>query len=361
MREIDHLHFVGFGFLADPLGVAARTRQDVIGVGLGLVARPLLVGARALDVVEGVDDRKRRLDALQLHLRDLDPGLVVVEQPLQQGLGLVGDLLALVRHRRLDRRAADDVAQRALGGDPDRQFRIVDPEQELTGIANFPEHGPVRLDDVLISGEHLPGAAALGVVESGRRAHAKLHLVDLGHLRQEHGFDRVGQMDVEAGLGGRDPLAEAQHDALFVRLNAIERGREPGEEDEFGQGDDAAAVEAGQMEEIADTGAKGARQIKRRRRQAVFARLLAHRSNLSIGAGIARASVLSNGQTLLEHHAGARAQFFALALELAAGGQNVAAPRRAHRARVAGVEDHFRKPLDRLASPSIRRRFRARG
>ena len=117
-----------------------------------------------------------------MHLSDLNPGLLVVEQLLQQGLGLVGDLLALVRHRRLDRRAADDLAQRALGGDPDRQFRVVDLEQELTGIANFPEHGAVRLDDVLIPGEHLPAATALGVVGRGRRADAELDLIDLGHL-----------------------------------------------------------------------------------------------------------------------------------------------------------------------------------
>src|SRR6185312_16964616 len=60
----------------------------------------------------------------------------------------------------------------------------------------------------------------------------------------------------------------------------------------------------------------------------------------------AAASVLSNRQTLLEHHAGARPEFLALALKLAAGGENVAAARRAHRARVAGVEHDLREALD---------------
>src|SRR5277367_1461471 len=78
------------------------------------------------------------------------------------------------------------------------------------------------------------------------------------------------------------------------------------------------------------------------------------RRSLRLGArrgspvGRSRASVLSNRQALLEHHAGPRPQFLALALELAAGGQNVAASRRAHRARVASVEDNFREALDRL-------------
>src|SRR5580658_8215229 len=62
----------------------------------------------------------------------------------------------------------------------------------------------------------------------------------------------------------------------------------------------------------------------------------------------ARASVLPDRQALLEHHARSRPQFFALALELPAGGQNVAPTRRAHGARVARVEHDFREALDRL-------------
>ena len=91
------------------------------------------------------------------------PACSVVEQLLQQRLGLVRDLLALVGHRRLDRRPADDVAQRALGRDPDRAFRIVDLEQESARIADLPEYGAVSLDDVLVAGQHLPAAVRLAV------------------------------------------------------------------------------------------------------------------------------------------------------------------------------------------------------
>ncbi len=114
MREVDDLGAVGLGVLSDVLRLAAGARQNVVGVGLGLVARALLVGPRALDVVEGVDHRERRLDALELNLRDLHARLLVVEQFLQEIARLVGDLLASVGHGGLDRGAADDVAQRAL-------------------------------------------------------------------------------------------------------------------------------------------------------------------------------------------------------------------------------------------------------
>ena len=70
-------------------------------------------------------------------------------------------------------------------------------------------------------------------------------------------------------------------------------------------------------------------------------------------------SILANDEALLEHQPRPRAQFLALALELAAGGENVAPARRAHRARIARVEDDLREALDRRPSPSIRRGCRA--
>ena len=183
LGEVDDLGLVGLRVLADALGVAARARQDVVGVGLGLVARALLIGARALHVVEGVDHRQRRLDAQELDLGDLDAGVLGVEQRLQHRLRLVGDLLALVGHRRLDRRAADDVAQRAFGGDLHRRLGRVDAEQELAGVADLPEHGAVGLDDVLVAGQHLALASARRVAGNARVA--ELDLVDLRHLREK--------------------------------------------------------------------------------------------------------------------------------------------------------------------------------
>ena len=92
----------------------------------------------------------------KLHRHDLDAGVLGVERLLQQRAGFVGDLLALVGHRRLDRRAADDVAQRRLRPRPSPPSPVRRPEQELAGVADSPEHGAVGFDDVFVAGQHLP-------------------------------------------------------------------------------------------------------------------------------------------------------------------------------------------------------------
>src|SRR5277367_2669176 len=72
-----------------------------------------------------------------------------------------------------------------------------------------------------------------------------------------------------------------------------------------------------------------------------------------------RATILSIGQTLLEHHARPPAQPLALALvlELAGGGQDVAALRRAHRPCVAvvlgDVDAPISAPLSRACAGAI--------
>src|SRR5271165_425848 len=66
------------------------------------------------------------------------------------------------------------------------------------------------------------------------------------------------------------------------------------------------------------------------------------------GSGFTRASILSNDQTLLEHHSRPPPQFLTLALQLTASGEDVSAARRAHRARIACVEHDFGEAFDRL-------------
>ena len=247
--------------------------RDVVRVGLGLVAGALLIRAGALHVVERVDDGERRLDALQLHLGDFDPRVLVVEKLLQQGEGLIRDLLALVRHRRLDRRAADDVAQRALRCDPDGELRVVDLEQELARVADFPEHGAVRFHDVFVPGQHLPAAVRLAVCGRGRcGADAELDLIDLGDLGQQHRVDRVGHMDMQAGVRRLDPFAEAQDDALFVRLDAVESCREPCDDHDADERRDAAPVEPGHAEDVAEARPDDAPHVERRGGGIVFRR-----------------------------------------------------------------------------------------
>ena len=65
---------IGFGGLQDLRGAAARFRHHAVGVGLRLVLRTFKIGARGLHVAEGVDHLRRRVDLLQLNLRDLNAG-----------------------------------------------------------------------------------------------------------------------------------------------------------------------------------------------------------------------------------------------------------------------------------------------
>ena len=57
--------------------------------------------------------------------------------------------------------------------------------------------GAVGLDDVLVPGQHLLFARA---AERAIVRLAELHLANLGDFRQQHGFDRPGQMEMQAGL-----------------------------------------------------------------------------------------------------------------------------------------------------------------
>ena len=143
-----------------------------------------------------------------------------------------------------------DVAQRALGGDFHRRLGLVDAEQILPGVADLPEHRAIGLDDVLVAGQHL-AFAARGRIARRRVGRAELDLVDLGDFGKQRRFDRVGPVEVQAGARRVDPFAEAQHDALFVGLYAVDRGREPAEDDDQRNQDPPALSKARRSEDRA--------------------------------------------------------------------------------------------------------------
>jgi hypothetical protein len=64
-------------------------------------------------------------------------------------------------------------------------------------------------------------------------------------------------MNVKSRLGRSDPTPQTENDALFVRLNPIERRRQPAGEDKADQSRRAAPVEARQAEEAAYAVANG--------------------------------------------------------------------------------------------------------
>ena len=222
---------IGFGRLDDAGGVAACFRHDAICVSLGFVLQALGIGPRCLHVAERVDHLLRRVDLLQLHLRDADARLVLVERLLDQLLHAVFDLSPRAREDRLDVVAADHFAHRALGHRLDGALGLLNVEQELGRIPDHPEHRELHVDDVLVAGEHealrrnvARGSAAARILQ---HSNADVGTIDARHLRRERGLDRIRPVIVEAGLGQIDELAEAQHDALLVRVHAIEARQQP--------------------------------------------------------------------------------------------------------------------------------------
>jgi hypothetical protein len=238
---------IGLRLLDDALRLAARLGDDLVAVGLGLVAQALAVGLRALHVAEGVDDLRRRLDAAQLDLRDLDPGLVLVEDLLEQLLriGLYRD--APLREGLLRAHVADDLAHRALCGGAHGALGREDVEDEGARVLDAPEDRVLDVEDVLVAGQHLPflgaGHGAAARVAGGPEA--DVHGVDRRDRGLDHRLDRARQVVVPARAVEADGLAEAQHDADLVRLHDVEAAADPGDREDPEEGRDAAhAAEA---------------------------------------------------------------------------------------------------------------------
>ena len=118
--------------------------------------RALEVSAGGLHVAERVDHLRGRIDFLQLHLGDLDARAVMVERGLHQLLHRSLDVLPRAGENRLDVRAANHLAHGALGYGLDRTLGLLDVEQIVADAIqlDFPQHGEIDVDDVLVAGEH---------------------------------------------------------------------------------------------------------------------------------------------------------------------------------------------------------------
>jgi hypothetical protein len=115
---------------------------------------------------------------------------------------------------------------------------------ELAGVLDLPEHHEAGLDDVLVAGQHAAFLRHLAVVGALRAvgAEAQLQLVDRGHPRQQHRLDGIGQVVMQARLGGVDPLAEAHHHALLVGPDLVDAGGQPAGDHQQGDGSQSAAA-----------------------------------------------------------------------------------------------------------------------
>ncbi len=93
---------------------------------------------------------------------------------------------------------------------------------------------------------------------SSTGAHADVDLVDAQRLRRERGLDRIGQVIVEPRLHLAHELAEAQHHAELVGLDAEEAGKAPQHDGDERDQRDAAAAEIARQQGCAACPGRGA-------------------------------------------------------------------------------------------------------
>ncbi len=144
---------------------------------------------------------------------------------------------------------ADHLAHGAFGDRLHGALGLLDVEQIVAGAVGLdqPEHREIHVHDVLVAGEHqaffrhvdIGGAAARRLDGT----HADIDPIDARDLGGERGLDRIGHMEVEAGLGVTHVFAEAQHDAELVRIDPEEAGKSPDHDRDEGDQRDPLAAE----------------------------------------------------------------------------------------------------------------------
>ena len=127
----NHLISIALRGLQDAFGLASRLGDDTVGIGLRLVLEALLVGACRLHVAEGVNDLRRRIYFLQLHLSYQYACTVAVEGLLHQSLRVSLGLGTRPGEDRLDIALADDLAHGAFRHVLHRALGVLDVEQEV--------------------------------------------------------------------------------------------------------------------------------------------------------------------------------------------------------------------------------------
>ncbi len=166
---------------------------------------------------------------------------------MQQGLVLVLDVLFTTGQRAGERAFADDFAHNAFRHVTHGEFGVAQVEEEVLRVLDFPLDVEGDVDDVLVARQHqaffghalltASAAAAVSAVTDFDTLHA-------GHRRGEDGFDRGWQVIAQSGFGGAVILTEAQHDALFFRLDAVDARCQPQADGGQGHKADEFAVAA---------------------------------------------------------------------------------------------------------------------
>ncbi len=102
-------------------------------------------------------------------------------------------------------------------------------EEELAGVVDDPEHHEFDVDDVLVARQHQAflgdvadgDGAARGAeqIGAGQGLHTDLDAIDVRDRRQIDRLDRIGPAELQARRQRSVELAEAQDDALLVRVH----------------------------------------------------------------------------------------------------------------------------------------------
>ena len=174
---------VPFRLVDEPGGGASRFGENVVGEALRLVDHALAVLFGVDHVLECVLDGARRRDVLELHGRDLKPGLVVIENLLQESLGAGLDLEAPLGQRVVDRARADHLAHGGFRRVTQRLLGVADLEEEVDRILDPVLNDEVELDDVAVGRQHtrfLGDVAIAGGRPDRDRTEADLFLEDAG-------------------------------------------------------------------------------------------------------------------------------------------------------------------------------------
>ena len=170
---------------------------------------------------------------MHFHLRDPDTGAIAVQRLLHQCLDLFFVFLTLLGQNRLDVILPDNFTHGAFGDGLHRAGRVLNIEQKVRRIGNDPKHGKIDIDDIFIARQHQAffrhvTGDSIGTTPVFKAAtHADIHAVNGCNLRRDGCLNGPWQMVIEARAGLRQKLAEAQHNALLIRLHPIKARKSP--------------------------------------------------------------------------------------------------------------------------------------